>query len=193
MFIVSMRCRNLGRKLAVLAAAGAVCAAVVIWNAARTPDAPEALPQQETQLVWKGSQGPDPSVPDNDARLRYLTAFGWEVASEPQEVVEVLIPQSFNAVYERYNEIQKAQGMDLERYQGKTVKRYTYSIQNYPDRPEYVRANILVYRDQVIAGDVCSVEARNGFMHGLKLPEEDSSQTGLPTQTSEPDAQEQDA
>ena len=188
MFIVSMRCRNLGRKLAVLAAAGAVCAAVVVWNTARAPADTETLPQEQAQLTWSGSQTPDPSVPDNDARLRYLTAFGWEVDAEPQEVVDVVIPQSFNAVYQRYNEIQKQQGMDLERYQGKTVKRYTYSIANYPDHPEHIRANILVYRDQVIAGDVCSVEAKNGFMHGLQLPQEETSAT-----QAEPDTQEQDA
>ena len=41
----------------------------------------------------------------------------------------------------------------------------------------------------------CKLNGMNysNFMHGLKLPEEDSSQTGLPTQTSEPDTQEQDA
>ena len=33
-------------------------------------------------------------------------------------------------VYKSYNEIQKAQGMNLEKYRGKIVKRYTFDIVN---------------------------------------------------------------
>ena len=68
--------------------------------------------------------------------------------------------------FEKYNEIQKQQGCDLSKYAGKRCKRYTYVIENYPGQAEGVRANILVYKNKVIGGDVCSVEL-DGFMHGF--------------------------
>ena len=42
----------------------------------------------------------------------------------------------------------------------------TDEIENYPGQAEGVRANILVYKNKVIGGDVCSVEL-DGFMHGF--------------------------
>ena len=60
----------------------------------------------------------------------------------------------------------RQQGCDLSKYAGKRCKRYTYVIENYPGQAEGVRANILVYKNKVIGGDVCSVEL-DGFMHGF--------------------------
>ncbi|MBR4014329.1 MAG: DUF4830 domain-containing protein, partial [Clostridia bacterium] len=46
-------------------------------------------------------------------------------------------------------------------------QRYTYEITNYDGYDGVVYANILVYRNKVIAGDVCSADTK-GFMHGLQ-------------------------
>ena len=48
----------------------------------------------------------------NDERIGFLQQFGWTVNAEPIEISEVTIPRTFNEVYEKYNEIQKQQGMD---------------------------------------------------------------------------------
>ena len=63
--------------------------------------------------------------------------------------------------------MQKKQGLDLEKYKGKTAKRYSYVVTNYPGVPEGVRANMVVYNDKIIAGDICSLEL-DGFMHGFQ-------------------------
>lgn len=119
------------------------------------------------------SQTHERNVPDNAARISFLKSFGWEVSAEPIETVDVVIPQTFGKVYQNYNEIQTAQGFDLSKYRGKQVKRYTYAILNYPNQKEYIRANLLVFENQVIAGDVCSVYAENGFMHGFAYPQKE--------------------
>ena len=54
----------------------------------------------------------------------------------------------------------------MTKYLKKDVNRYTYKITNYPDYTGDVYANILVYKNKVIGGDVCSADA-NGFIHGL--------------------------
>ena len=110
----------------------------------------------------------DLAAENNEQRINYLNQFGWEVNQEPSEIVEVAIPTEFNDVYERYNVIQKKQGFDLSPYRGKTVKRWTYDVANYPDNRPNVKANILVYENKIIGGDIYSLEL-DGFMHGFKL------------------------
>lgn len=102
----------------------------------------------------------------NEQRVSYLKSFGWEVSEEASEIVEVAIPVEFSDVYKKYNALQKAQGFDLSKYRGKRVKRYSYAVTNYPNEPKFIVANILVFEDEVIAGDICSLKA-DGFMHKL--------------------------
>lgn len=90
-------------------------------------------------------------------------------------MVQVVIPQTFGDVYQNYNEIQTSQGFDLSKFKGKQVSRFTYSVLNYPGQKEYIRANLLIYKNQVIGGDVCSVFAENGFMQGFAFPSADTS------------------
>lgn len=102
----------------------------------------------------------------NEERLAFLNHFGWQVSSDPAEIVEFVIPAEFNDTYQNYNAIQKKQGLDLEKFKGKTAKRYSYVVTNYPNAKEGVRANLVVYKDKIIAGDICSLEL-DGFMHGF--------------------------
>lgn len=106
---------------------------------------------------------------NNGQRVEFARSFGWEVEEEPSEMIEVIIPQEFDQVYQEYNAIQKKQGMDLSDYAGKRVKRYTFTITNYPGGLENVQINILIYKNKIIGGDVCSL-AENGFMHGFNAP-----------------------
>ncbi len=105
------------------------------------------------------------SAKTDEERIQFLQSFGWEVEPKPAEVMELTIPEEFDGVYEEYNEMQRRQGMDLSKYKGKRVKRWTYEITNYPEEPQVV-ANLLVYEDTIIGGDVCTVRL-DGFMHGF--------------------------
>lgn len=98
--------------------------------------------------------------------IRFLNQYGWELVDKPIEECEITIPKEFDKVLTAYNEIQKQQGLDLTKYQKKTAKRYTYKVMNYPDYEGTVYANIIVYRDRVIAGDICSADSK-GFIHTL--------------------------
>ena len=100
----------------------------------------------------------------------FLKEYGWEVSPTPTEIVQVNIPGEFGRVYKVYNDLQLAQNFDLEPYRGKAVQRYTYEIYNYPDMEKGVVANLLIYKEQVIGGDICTL-ALDGFMHGFSLEE----------------------
>ncbi len=100
--------------------------------------------------------------------FEFISELGWEVSPEPDEVREIVIPKEFDDVYKNYNEIQKAQGYDLQAYAGQRVKSWTFTVLNYPgfEEKEFIKLNILVCDNEIIGGDVCSVEL-NGFMHGF--------------------------
>ena len=106
-------------------------------------------------------------------RLAFLSQFGWEISEDPVEVSEVIIPSQFDETYGKYNNIQKAQNLDLSKLAGKRVKRWTYEIKNYPGyegKQGIVQANLLIDRGVVVGGDVCSLEL-GGFLHGFELPQ----------------------
>ena len=93
----------------------------------------------------------------------FLTQFGWEIDREPTEVKDVTVPNEFDKVFSAYNEIQKAQGLNLLRYRGKEVTRYTFRVTNFEGTTAPVYANVLVYRHRVIGGDLYSAEFVRGF------------------------------
>ena len=106
-------------------------------------------------------------VKTGEDRIKFLEQFGWKVNPEPKESVEVTIPAEFDKIFTGYNEIQRRQGLDLSKYKKKKVMRYTYEITNYEGADGTVYANLLIYRNRVIGGDVCSADT-GGFIHGFE-------------------------
>lgn len=104
-------------------------------------------------------------IEDIPAQIAFLESLGWETSVEPVDIREVIIPEEWNSVFEEYNDLQKQQGFDLDKYRGKQATIYTYQILNY-DGAENVVANLMVFDGKLIAGDVCSAEL-GGFMQGL--------------------------
>ena len=124
-------------------------------------------------LLLGGGKNAEPTaagtVSDNDARIQFLKGFGWEVSTSPAESSQVKIPAETTEVYDRYNTLQKSQGYDLTPYAGKTVMRYVYKVNNYPGATEPVYATLLVYKNQIIGGDVTNTAAK-GAVQGFKMP-----------------------
>jgi len=116
-----------------------------------------------------------PAISDNDSRVKFLTDLGWEVSTSPVESSQVKIPAEQSEIYSRYNALQKSQGYDLSPYAGKTVMRYVYKINNLPNATEPVYATLLIYKNQIIGGDITDTGAK-GIIQGFqKLPESQPS------------------
>lgn len=118
----------------------------------------------------KSSQTSAPALSNNDARVKFLTDFGWDVTTSPVESSQVKIPAQGSQVFARYNNLQKSQGYDLSKFAGKKVMRYVYKINNYPGATEPVHATLLIYKNEIIGGDVTD-SAANGQIRGFKMPE----------------------
>ena len=125
-------------------------------------------------LLLSGGRDTTPTastnVSNNDARVAFLKNFGWDVTTSPVESSQVRIPEKSNEVFDRYNTMQKQQGYDLRQYAGKSVMRYVYKINNYPGATEPVYATLLVYKNQIIGGDITNTAAK-GYIHGFKKPD----------------------
>lgn len=106
-------------------------------------------------------------------RKAFFSHFGWEIADEPIEVKETVIPSEFDQTYSDYNELQKNQGFNLEKYKNTRVKAWSYEILNYPgyeNSNSTIRGNLLICDGKIIGGDICSIEL-GGFIHGFSNEE----------------------
>ena len=126
-------------------------------------------------LLWPSkktdiSETPAFSASTNESRLEYIQKLGWEVSETPNETQEIVIPAEKNEIFDRYNELQKAQGYDLNKYAGKIAKRYVYEIKNHPDSDRQYLLTLLICKDKVIGGDVASTNA-DGKMYPMQFPQ----------------------
>ena len=147
-------------------------------------------------LIFGRDSTPTVSVPTtpkaagNDGRIQFLKDFGWEVSETPAESGQVRIPDEDSAVFDRYNLLQKGQGYDLKEYSVKKVMRYVYKVTNFPGATAPVYATLLVYKNQIIGGDVTNTSP-NGHIQGFRMNKAAPSQTATtqpttaPTQASE--------
>ena len=126
-----------------------------------------------------------PAVSNNDSRVQFLQGFGWEVSTSPTESGQVKIPQEQTQVYERYNALQKSQGYDLSQYAGKTVMRYVYKINNFPGATQPVYATLLVYKNQIIGGDITDTSAK-GAVQGFQKQQAELPSETTPTEATVP-------
>ncbi len=157
MFIWSIRASTLKFFAAVAASACALCLLVVLIPAP-SGQAQEDSERTDTTLNY--------TVKTKEERISFLSDFGLSVDGASESENEMTLPMEFDSVFAGYNEIQRAQGMDLSPYKGKSITCYTYTVTNYEGYSGKVLATLLVYRDTVIGGDVCS-ESSDGFVTGL--------------------------
>ena len=119
---------------------------------------------KDTADVLKNSV--DTVAKTTEQQVSFLKAFGYEVEGQPTLIEEVIIPSDFDETYESYNNYQKISGFDLSKYKGCRAKKYTYRVNNYPNTKEEVIANLLIYNNKVIGGDISSTSL-DGFTHGF--------------------------
>ena len=148
-------------------ALGGILAALALCVGTLLPSFSAAVPAAGESSTLSA---PSPKkIRSNEDRIEYLGAYGWEVSPEPIATQELLIPEEMDESYTEYLSLQSQQGFDLAKYAGKRLKRYTYEIYNYPSGETGVQANLLLYRNTVVGGEVLSPQL-NGFMHGLAMP-----------------------
>ncbi|MBE6756144.1 MAG: DUF4830 domain-containing protein [Clostridia bacterium] len=144
MFVVSVKTSKVKIILFSVFLAIIALSALLLFNAEKT-----------SAVVSEG--GISLRASDYKEREKFLSQFGWDFDVEPCAVKEVTIPWEFDETYIEYNALQKRQSLDLEKYKGQIVKKWTYNINNYPgyeDKEGKVQANLLIYNGNVIGADI---------------------------------------
>ena len=105
----------------------------------------------------------------NEERVAYLEALGWQVEPQPIETLDLQLPEKLEGEWDAYAKLQKGQGLPSSEFAGQAVKRYTYTVTNYPEIPQGVQANLYLWGDQIIGGDVIFT-GQGGFQTDLAFP-----------------------
>ena len=159
MFVCTVRANTL-KFFGVIAVSVAVLCAIILSVPEYRPVSTKAVAAQAEKYTYDKVKTPEDAV-------TFLAQFGWEVENEPLEEVKINIPTEFDKVMNAYNELQRSQGLDLTKYRGRDVTRYTFRVTNYPDYTGTVLANVITYKGKVIGGDLCSSDV-TGFICGFE-------------------------
>ena len=105
----------------------------------------------------------------NEERVAYLEGLGWQVEPQPIETLDLQLPEKLEGEWDAYAKLQKGQGLPFSEFAGQAVTRYTYTVTNYPDLPQGVQANLYLWGDQIIGGDIIAT-GQGGFQSDLAFP-----------------------
>ena len=127
-------------------------------------------------IVFKSSRTEEDSKPTvitaetNESRVAYLTQLGWEVKSEPVEILQLWLPETLDAEpFASYNMLQLSQGFDMTVCCGRAVTRYTYTVTNPPQGGVPCQANLYVCEGALIGGDIVTLGS-GGTRSALAYP-----------------------
>ena len=98
------------------------------------------------------------SAGTNEQRLAFLTYYGIDCENEPFEIREVVVPLEFTAAFQKYEALQKRQGLSLEDYKGESVRKYCYKIKD-----KNAVAELLVQDGNIVACAVLALDGKGGF------------------------------
>ena len=153
MFIYSMRASSV-KFFSVIVLTLAVLVGLVVFG----KGGGEAVYASSADVDFSG-------IKTDEDRVRFISQFGIKVSEEPTETEEFRVPENFDRIIAGYNEIQKKQGLNIEKYKNKKVTRYTYEIEDYEYEGKKVEAvvNLVIYKNTVVACDVSSASP-DGFV-----------------------------
>ena len=143
------------------AVAAALCGLAALTAAAAALSLPAA---QAAGAFGRGS--PEAPAATNEERVLFIQSRGIEVEAAPISQMEVRIPPEFDAIYVGYNQIQQAQGFNLEKYRGQQVTKYSYAVKAPQGQEPDAVASLLVYQGRIVGADLCSREL-GGFLKAL--------------------------
>lgn len=152
-----MRIIHITRRRMAASAVGLVLVAAVAVVLAGCLD--RKAPEKETAIPGA----------DDAQRTGYLESLGWKVDAAPLETLDLQLPEDLRQNWGEYADLQTAQGLPFADHAGHTVRRYTYTVTNYPGMAKGVQANLYVWGEEIIGGDIIAT-GPGGFQTGLAFP-----------------------
>lgn len=95
---------------------------------------------------------------DTEMQEEFLEQFGIKVDTKSKTSDKIIIPKSFDDVYEEYNGLQKLIGLDLSPFKGGEANRVVYKMK---DKEKYV--TLLIFKGHVIGGHLSTGIYGDGY------------------------------
>ena len=91
-----------------------------------------------------GAHQEETMLSTNEQRVAYLQELGWQVSPEPIETLDLQLPEELAPQWGEYLTLQAKQGLPFADCAGQAVRRFTYTVANYPGFPDGVQANLFL-------------------------------------------------
>ena len=156
MFILSLRKKQIIRRLCIIFLFAAVSAVIITGS--------HFFIHEKNKYREFGGKKLCLEISGPQDALNAAVFFGADTNSSSVSCEHVRIPMNFNNMYIKYNELQKDFGSDLEKYKGKDCLKY--SISSAENEVSGVTYTLLVYDNRLIGGDISSNDF-DGEMTGL--------------------------
>ncbi len=124
-------------------------------------------PATEPGAVITGGEISYEGIEGYPEMVEFLHRFGWEAEQNPEDDRKVIIPENFGKTFAEYNRLQQSQGLDLQNYAGKEVRKVVFALKNYKGAQGKVLATLFVYRERIVGGDISSADP-GGFVAPLE-------------------------
>ena len=118
---------------------------------------------------FDGAHQEETMLSTNEQRVAYLQELGWQVSPEPIETLDLQLPEELTPQWDEYLTLQAKQGLPFADCAGQAVRRFTYTVANYPGFPDGVQANLFLCGDRLVGGDIIAT-GENGFQTVLAFP-----------------------
>lgn len=119
---------------------------------------PEAGASLNVNKIEGGKELSKINVKTDSGRKEYFASLGYGIQKKAVSEKSETLPEELDAVLNKYNSLQRAQGYDLSKYCGKKLNSYTYEVLSFPDETTFTKgdyvATIICYRNRVVAADL---------------------------------------
>lgn len=138
MFVITLNKKKLGRMLAVVACIAVAGAVGVGIKHHFTQDSPAAAAVKTRLSTTK-------------EMIDYIAEKGFTADIQTAQVTEVQIPKKFDDNFVGFNEkIQQTDGLNLEKYKGDKVNKWTFDIIDYPNGDMEASAVLLIKKEKLV-------------------------------------------
>ncbi len=100
---------------------------------------------------------------NNAQRIAFLNSYNIKTEEEPFSICDVIIPSSFDAIYQKFEAVQNAQGLSLKEYKGQKLQRYSYLLSKGENGNSNTVAELFVYEKNIVACALYDLKNTKGF------------------------------
>ena len=162
MFVITVNRKKITKIALVAVCVVAVGAAGIKARSFFEKDSAAAAPARKTKLVT------------TQEMADYIAQKGFTADMQTAQVTEVQIPKKFDDSFNSFNEkIKQNDGLNLEKYKGEKVNKWTFDIIGYDDSNTKAVAVLLIRREKLIGAYI--LEKPDGIAKPMLKQNQDSA------------------